>query len=394
MNTNYSHFMRDQSGSVAIVFALCFTMLVAAAACAIDFGYAAWRKGDLQHAADAAALVGAKLETTDNTAIEAEARRLFIGNVVTPGVVPAVTVVDDTVTVEASYSHSTVLAAIFGQEKLNVAVRAVARRAPPAVPCVTILELLEKKAIDLNSNSKLDTDCKVQVNSKNAEALVANNNSVLISNSTCVVGGWTKTSNSTLSPLPTKCAPLADPLASLPLPPEATAPCKYTDFRVEAQVKMLSPGVYCKNTDMKSSSVVTLSPGTYVFRDGVFKINSSSKLIGTGVMLVFVGAHLEVDSSSVFEAVAPTSGVYSNILIYQDRKDSIRSFMIHNLGAGKVQGTIYLPNGILVISSQSAMVPTSLLSLIVRRLELNSYAKVVIRNNSDSSKQKGVALIK
>lgn len=53
-------FGRDESGSVAVVVALCMTILFGVSALAVDFGTMAAAKGTLQNAADAAALAAAK----------------------------------------------------------------------------------------------------------------------------------------------------------------------------------------------------------------------------------------------------------------------------------------------------------------------------------------------
>jgi hypothetical protein len=57
------------------------------------------------------------------------------------------------------------------------------------------------------------------------------------------------------------------------------------------------PGCLTKLIDPPSGANVTLEPGTYVFKDGLFKINSGSKVKGSGVLLFFTGSgtRLEVD---------------------------------------------------------------------------------------------------
>jgi Flp pilus assembly protein TadG len=395
LSLSLSTFPRDRRGTVAIQLGLFITVLASVAAAALDYSYAAWRQQELQRAADAAALAGAKLKLLDINAVKLDAERVFLANVQAKGVVPVVSVGAETVTVEASYAQPTFMARIMGHEKIDVSARAVARRAI-AKPCVLTLEPTDKYGIILNSNSKLDADCKVQVNSKHTlEALSVNVNSTLLSATLCVNGGWT--SYGVTVAAPTRCDPVADPLVSLPVPPEASGPCKHSNHTVDGANVSLTPGVYCNNFTLNSGATATLSPGTYVFRDGALKINSNSKMKGTGVLLFFIGtgSNLELDSNSSLEISAPKSGTHANILIFQDRNTSTDFFVINAHAESKLEGTIYIPNSPLRLNSNSIMTASPFLSIIVRRLDLNSNSNLFIRNFGEGSTQAGgTALIK
>ena len=60
MNQRWQTFISDQSGAMAVTVALLMVVLLSVAALAVDFGYMAWVKGELQKAADAGALAGAR----------------------------------------------------------------------------------------------------------------------------------------------------------------------------------------------------------------------------------------------------------------------------------------------------------------------------------------------
>jgi hypothetical protein len=227
------------------------------------------------------------------------------------------------------------------------------------------------------------------------EALYANPNSTLLSSALCVSGGWTS-SGLTVAP-PTKCDPVADPLVNLPVPPEAGDACKYSNHVVDGGKVSLTPGVYCNNLTLNAGATATLSPGTYVFRDGVFKLNSGSRLTGTGVLLFFTGtgSRLEVNSNSWLELSAPKSGALANILIYQDRKTFSDFFILNSNSHSQLEGTIYIPNSPLRLNSNGTMKASPFLSIIVRRLDLNSNSNLVIRNFAEgASPAGGTALIK
>jgi Flp pilus assembly protein TadG len=385
----------DCAGGVAIMFALILPVMLTGVAVAVDFSYASSLRTKLQAAADAAALGGAKTLLENASGAKTAAQNLFISQV--KDATPTVTVGSETVTVEARHSYPGLLAGLFGTKQLEVAVRAMARSAAIEIPCVLALEPKEKHGIYMNSDSKLDTDCGVQVNSENSEALVTNSSSKIKSDSICVSGGWV--TGPDLTPAPKKCSPVIDPLTKMPTPPEASGACQHTDFEVDGKTVTMKPGVYCKATVMNSGANVTLEPGTYVFKDGLFKINSGSKVKGSGVLLFFTGSgtRLEVDSQSTLDAAAQTSGTYANIVIYQDRKSSSDFFILNSDTDSKLEGMVYLPNAPLKLNSKSTMTnATSYFGLIVRRLELNSMGNILIRNNDKvvGFGSQGAALVK
>jgi len=60
MNQKEKDFVDDQSGAMAVTAALLIVLLLAVAALAVDYGHMAWVQNELQKAADAGALAGAK----------------------------------------------------------------------------------------------------------------------------------------------------------------------------------------------------------------------------------------------------------------------------------------------------------------------------------------------
>jgi hypothetical protein len=380
-------FGRDQSGSVVTTFAAVLGALLLFGGAAIDYTYAVYQRAHLQKAADAAALAGAKLLATEPKSAEDQAKLVFQGNDATAAT-PKVSVTNETVTVEASFSQPTFIMHAFGHDHVSIGVRAVAGRGAPQAPCVLVLEPVEKEALYLNSHSKLNTDCPVHVNSSASEALRMNSHSTIHSEETCVTGGWTP-GGSAYHPTPKKCAPFPDPLAKLPIPPEASATCLKTDHKVDKSSETFIPGVYCKNLTIENDAVVTLTPGIYTIREGTLKINSGAKLKGDGVLLFFTGkdARLQMDSTSKLEVSAATSGTYADIVIYQDRTTPTDFFMINSDSNSKLSGAIYIPSSDLKLNSHSGTSASTYFQLIVRRLELNSHGTIIIKNKDHKPKQ-------
>jgi hypothetical protein len=65
MKKGWQTFIFDQSGAMAVMAVLLLTVLLSAAALAVDYGYMAWVQGDLQKASDAGALAGARVLGSD-----------------------------------------------------------------------------------------------------------------------------------------------------------------------------------------------------------------------------------------------------------------------------------------------------------------------------------------
>ena len=65
MNKRWQTFISDQSGAMAVMAVLLLTVLLSAAALAVDYGYTVWVQADLQKASDAGALAGARVLLSD-----------------------------------------------------------------------------------------------------------------------------------------------------------------------------------------------------------------------------------------------------------------------------------------------------------------------------------------
>ncbi len=385
MEQSATSFTKDQSGSVAVIFGLTMVAIFAAAGGALDFNRAMSAKTRLSAAADAAALAGAVTSEPDRVSVSVAA---FKAN--NPSATdPSVHVQDAIVRVTAREAVPTTLLNVIGISELPVYAESEAIvGAPTAAP--QCLLLLEPNVIGLyaNSNSKLDADCGVQVNSRHKiEALFANSNSQIKASAVRVHGSSWLNSGSSVSPGPIDGSPLqADPLANLAEP--ASGGCTHTDFTVDnGETRTMSPGVYCKTTAIKSGSTAIMQPGVYVFRDGEFVVNSLSTVAGEGVMMFFENkqARLNVNADSVFEVTAPKSGTYAGMLIFQGRapeNSGGSSFIINSDADTKLEGTVYLPHGTLEINSLStANHSAAYTAIIVRKLILNSFGTMTVRSN-------------
>ena len=101
-------------------------------------------------------------------------------------------------------------------------------------------------------------------------------------------------------------------------PPSTT--CTFTDKTVSAATETLQPGIYCGGLTVTNGATVTLSPGTFIFRDGPLVVDGASSFKGTDVSIYMKGlnANLTFATASTIHLTAAKSGPLSGILIYDD----------------------------------------------------------------------------
>src|SRR5207245_1899787 len=112
-------------------------------------------------------------------------------------------------------------------------------------------------------------------NSTSSNGIDFDGDSVTTATSISVVGNYVKDSQASVTPTPQHGVPaMADPLASLPAPSNATASCDHNGYEVKTS-GTLSQGVYCGGINVDGGVTATFNPGTYIIRGGQFNIGSS-----------------------------------------------------------------------------------------------------------------------
>lgn len=169
-----------------------------------------------------------------------------------------------------------------------------------------------------------------------------------------------------------------DPLAYLPAPSNANAPCGSGSGNVfngsQTQVSILlggnytfNPGVYCGGIAMTASVLanITFNPGVYILRqtqsgllgtgllaNGGLDITLSalSSITGQGVTFYNEGgtSNITIPATlglSNFNLSAPISGEYGGILFYQPASNtSADTFLVSLAQGGVMNGVVYAPN--------------------------------------------------
>jgi hypothetical protein len=373
--------LRDDSGQVLVVAALCMVVLIGFLGLAVDVGFVRHEQRRLQTAADAAALAGA-LEvrvcggTPNCSAMQTAAQNALaengyngstvITNCANPGTALTLMVNNPVCLsstdpnkskmnyVEAQVSEMAPLyfSRIFGFSGFRIKARAEAARGLGG-PCIYALNPSASNSLAVLAGLGFQSKCGIVVESKSATAV------------TCLIGlmsapeirvsGGTSglLCGATPSPITGIAPPApADPLAYLPAPANANDACGTRSGHVFngspkpvslvlplGSTYVFNPGVYCGGISITAAvlSNVTFNPGVYILRNGhdpilgsttsglTITIGLLSSIVGNGVMFYNEGdggsfsitATPALLGLSTYQLTAPTSGNYGGILFFQ-----------------------------------------------------------------------------
>ncbi|KQO57666.1 hypothetical protein ASF22_22675 [Methylobacterium sp. Leaf87] len=167
----------------------------------------------------------------------------------------------------------------------------------------------------------------------------------------------------------------------------------------------LRPGTYCGGLHITRGANVTLMPGVYVMKDGPLVVDQNATFTGANVGFFFTGltTGLLFDQKSTISLTAPKDGPMMGLLLQEDRTllsslgaltGSVlslvpldgkgrskpppggsfvtRVYRIISDNARTLLGTIYLPQGRLVIDSSKPVADMSAYTVIVARM-INLY---------------------
>ncbi len=395
---SFAAWRHNNSGSIAIVFALSLTILGGAVAASVDYGSIVRARSKLQAAADAAALAGAQeLSLADAkrenvpAVVAAFVTAYFKGNVSDDGVAAAsstTTIFDNPLQVEVKLSLDVELqfAKLIGQESIKLEIASTARVMGKPNICILGLDASASGTISLDKNSNvLGNGCAVYSNSVSVNSIKSKNSSVLTADVICAAGGKDgEKGNFNPDPI-TDCPTFTDPLAGRSEP--SAGSCTYKDTVIAGRSTSLAPGVYCGGLTITSFANVTMAAGLYVIKDGPLIVSGGGELRGSGVSIYLTGqgAVLDTTSDSTLALSAMTTGSTAGLLFFESRGQSTQGR--HNLlsnNAARLVGTVYLSRGRLAIGGSAKVGSESAYTAIVARmLEVTGGPQVVLNTNYD-----------
>lgn len=410
MLSRLKSFLADRRGNIAMVFGLSLPVLGGATAAAVDLNTWWAAKVRLQAAVDGAALAAAQefqLASSTSSSVSRTAESYVRGKLADKGPTPttvttAAGALTRTVQVDATAQVSPILSRIISERVQYVTATATAKLSSGAPVCMIGLDPSVAGTLTFDSKSQLTADrCAIFSNSAHPQGLSAGKQAKGTAALFCSHGGY-QNDRASLSPAPvTDCPIVRDPLATRPRP--LVGSCTDTSLTISKSTRMLLPGTYCGGLKVTDKSSVTLLPGIYVILDGALSVDQKSSFTGTNVGLYFVGdkSSLLFDKDSTISLTAPKDGVMAGLLLMEDLNivapvlpplpidldllgltagsppplplgaPPMRNYRIISDNARQLLGTVYLPNGRLMIDSKKTLADQSAYTVIVvRRLEL------------------------
>src|SRR5579883_1885538 len=206
----------DRTGAIAVTAGLMSTALLGLTGLSVDAGNWYLTRRAMQSAADAAA-VGGALELSDGSSssqVIAAAKADAARNGFTDGqagatVTPTIAANQQSVTVSISQPGSLFLAGLFVKAP-TISTTATASLNPNGAPvCILATSGTAAGAVGFSGNNGTiqANGCALVANSNSTDAIDVGNGNIKTAE-TCGPGGYTAGPNATMSPLPTRCAPL------------------------------------------------------------------------------------------------------------------------------------------------------------------------------------------
>ena len=343
-----------ERGQVVPLVALALTVLLGAAALAVDVGYWRYQERLQQSAADSAAIAGASEISFGAAGVPTGAARDATLNGFTDdgGVTTNVTV---------HYPPTS------GPYNANTsAVEVIVEKKQPGFFAKVLginSQWVRARAVGLQSTN--DRLCIYGL-STTGTAVLFNGSTVnmphcaIISNSNMTINGATVTSwaigyvgtvvdNGNTYPSnsahPKQALVTSDPCPGVPgceylkLNPPSSGPCLSPTVYNGLATATLQPGRYCTNVIINGCTNVVFNPGLYEFDAGV-TANGVTNVSGTGVTIYNASGQLVINGSTV-NLTAPASGSTQGVLFYQNPADT-NAFVANGSGGGYA-GMVYFP---------------------------------------------------
>jgi Flp pilus assembly protein TadG len=402
-------------GGVATTFGVLAPVLLMGIAAAVDYGMFERGRSRLQAQVDAAAIASARemqMAQADTARIAAVAENFVHSSEPQALVATRVDATAMSVTVSAQETYDPKVGAFFWAKAPTISARATAKLSGSMPLCLLALDPTAPATVSLEASAMMTaTGCMVYSDSTNPSGLQAKDSAVLTAGLTCTAGGKATNHRATLTPAPvTDCPSMADPLRSRTPPSDTT--CRFNNTVISGVVQTLQPGVYCNGLKITAGAEVTLASGVYIIKDGPLIVDQGATLKGVQVGIYLNGprSNLTFAADSTISLSAPKDGPLAGILIFDDPsgasapaippyalpvpivgglvgnllKGPPREHKILSDNARMLLGTIYMPQGRLIIDANKPIADKSAYTvLVVQRIDLHSGPNLIL--NSDYS---------
>jgi Flp pilus assembly protein TadG len=381
--------IKDSRGTAALVFGIALVPLMLGVAMAVDYGRATLLKTNLQQSLDAAVLAGVQSDPADRVSAANAYLEAALGPQATALNASFTSNPDGSLSGRATAQSSVVFGRLLGTNFVTVSASSeavpttIASSTPGPVTCMVALDPVAQSAFNDVGITNVNANCRVVVNSSNADAVALTGQAALHSQQNCIVGGYSLAGQSSITPTPVSCKAMADPFASVATP--TVGDCTASNFQKSSFTGSVSPGVYCGGMTF-TSSTVTFSPGIYIIKNGGLSLNSGT-FSGKGVVFYFTGSNttLQVGGNSTVSFTAPTSGTLASFVYFFDPSSSSAGT---STATGTTQtyyeGVLYMPTqNVTLVGTSSTSASSPFTAMIADTFHFTGNATVTI--NADAS---------
>lgn len=371
--------MADQSGATAVMIGLAAPVLILGMGLGAETGYWYFLQRQLQQAADVSAYAAGVLKRVDGSEADMKAAALraatasgFSSTLGTltfnnPPSSGAFTSNNEVVEVILRRNQPRLISSLISEEPLQLSGRAAAQVLKSSSACVLALSPTASEAITITGSAAVTLNgCDIASNSNAADSLEVSGSGSLSAGCAHTVGEADVTAAVTLS----NCAnqvqeyapPVLDPYKDVPEPSIAGQSCEGNNVGGPGgEVKLVptndlqdnlgkSTGIkamyFCSGLTIKGD--VHFSPGVYII-DGDklsedLSLTGGAKITGENVTFYFRNsASMQLTGNGNVQISAPTSGIYSGILVFGSRNQTGVTHQLLGTTNYSLNGAIYAP---------------------------------------------------
>lgn len=398
--------VRDECGNALAIGAASMPILIGGAGLAIDTVQISLAKRELQRAADSAALAGA-YAINQNPSSTGTARTTFATNGVTRDLAinndvaltgaaivqnaPATgTYVGNTnaVRVQLTANRNLAFFSFFNTGPAAITVEATAMVVNEGSFCLLSLEDGNASGVTVGGNATLNLGCGISTNSTSSSAITATGSSSVTATPIMAVGGVPSSSNYHGSTLVPFSAVQQDPLANLPNPtPTNCRAAPDSSPNSNVTINTSTPGYnasdrsICYNGwDIKGTVNFNFTEPTIIYINGdELGFGSQAQVTANNVTFVLTStnatsnpdsiASLRMNGGAEVTINSPTTGTYTGVAFYEDRRAPLGRTTRINGGSGTtINGALYFPRAYFEYNGGASMQATCI-QLIGRRLD-------------------------
>jgi Flp pilus assembly protein TadG len=379
---------RDRRGNALVIAGAALPLIIGSAGLATDtIQWAMWKR-QLQRAADSGAIAGVygkmASQTVSTGACSASApvsRDQTIGQVTTRlGTTP-------TCTIESPVTSGAWTAAGFSAVKVTVAVQrrlsfsglfmsatpTITASATAAVVqagkyCAKALDNKNETGIEFIGNATVDLGCGIITNAKGADAIDGGGSATVTASPVAAQGQISNdgafTDGTVFQPYS---PPTTDPYANIN-PPTVPNGCNQTAVKGNQTSINVSSGTPCyTDITLTNGQSATFQDVTVIINGGDLSVNAGATLNCIRCTFILTTNDTNITSNSIgnvtfnggatINLVAPTTGTYSGLVIYQDRRAPYcqNCNKVNGNSSSIIEGAMYFPTQELQISGDSGM---------------------------------------